>query len=122
MLKKGWYRTEDGHDAKVVRDMPHGLVTVIGIGLVGYDGNGKRQIASTPQGLDLVMESWHPLSINVEAFVDCVLHAVSDEQIRVMIRYVSESSEDECILCHEQEHTKECPVMLLQEYLAAYTE
>ena len=123
MLKKGWYRTEDGHQVKVVRDMPHGLVTVIGVGIVGYDGDGKRQAKeSFPQSLDLIMESWHPLPINVEAFVDCVLHTVSDEQIQEIIRYAAESSEGECILCHEQEHTKECPVMLLQEHLAAYAE
>ena len=86
MLKKGWYRTEDGHQVKVVRDMPHGLVTVIGVGIVGYDGDGKRQAKeSFPQSLDLIMESWHPLPINVEAFVDCVLHTVSDEQIQEII-------------------------------------
>ena len=123
MLKKGWYRTQDGHQVKVVRDMPHGLVTVIGVGIVGYDGDGKRQAKeSFPQGLDVIMESWHSLPINVEAFVDVVLHAVSDDQIHEIIRYAAESSEGECILCHEQEHTKECPVTLLQEHIKAYAE
>ena len=62
----------------------------------------------------------HPLPINVEAFVDIVIHAVSDEQIHEIIRYAAESSEGECILCHEQEHTKECPITLLQEHVEAY--
>jgi hypothetical protein len=73
MLRKGWYRTEDGHRVKVLYDMPHGLATVIGVGRVAYDGNGKRQIESAPAGLDIVIESWSPLPINIEAFVDVVI-------------------------------------------------
>lgn len=120
MLKKGWYRTEDGHSVKVARDMPHGLAVVTGIGLVGYHGDGKRQIESAPAGLDLVLESWYPLPINIEAFVDVVIHAASDAQLEEMIRYAEESSESECLLCHELEHTNECPVTLLKNHLEAY--
>jgi hypothetical protein len=121
MLKKGWYRTEDGHKVKVLRDMPHGIATVIDVGLVAYHGNGKRQIESAPAGLDLLLESWYPLPINVEAFVDVVIHAASDEQLEEMIRYAEESSEEhQCLLCHEPEHTNECPVTLLKKHLEAY--
>jgi hypothetical protein len=123
MLKKGWYRTEDGHRVKVQRDMPHGLAVVIGIGLFGYYGDGKRQIESASAGLDLVMESWYPLPINVEAFVDVVIHAASDEQLAEMIRYAEQSSEEhQCLLCHEPEHSEECPITLLKKHLEAYAE
>jgi hypothetical protein len=121
MLKKGWYRTRDGHRVKVPRDMPHGMVVVTGIGLVGYYGDGKRQIESAPAGLDLVMESWYPLPINVEAFVDVVIHAASDEQLEEMICYAKESSEEhQCLLCHEPEHSDECPITLLEAHIEAY--
>jgi hypothetical protein len=62
IIKRGIYRTTDGHQAIIERDGTQGgcLALVLHVGFVGYDGHGKCVNEEAPEGLTLDVTSWQP--------------------------------------------------------------
>ncbi len=65
--------------------------------------------------------------IDIEAFVDVVIHAASDEQLREMLEYTKQCSDDRgCFLCRTIAgplgHADNCPVVFIERHLAAADE
>lgn len=62
--------------------------------------------------------------IDIEAFVDVVIHVASDEQLGAMLAYAQQSSDDRgCFLCRNiagtTGHADTCPMVFIERHLAA---
>lgn len=70
MIKAGDYTTKSGKTARIYRDSKGlgALAAVIGVGLVGYDEQGKPVNEDAPEELQIDLSTWRPLPDYSEAF------------------------------------------------------